>query len=204
MFLFSAMIVNGQVSTAIVSGQVITVSEARNLPNDSWVILSGNIINALIGSNNYVFRDDTGEIIIDIEQRVWRGLYVGVSDRVVISGEIIINRGLVSLKARAISGSSQVHVMPGQALMINQPLAINEARNLPHDSWVILRGNIVGALPGGRNYTFRDSSGEIIIDIERRVWRGLTVGVSDRVEISGEIRINRGQVSLVARAIRGI
>ena len=91
-----------------------------------------------------------------------------------------------------------------QALIVSHPITISEARSLPHDSWVILSGNIVNSLPGGRHYTFRDSSGEIIVEIDWRVWRGLYVGVSDRVEISGEIRINRGQVSLVARVIRGI
>jgi len=75
--------------------------------------------------------------------------------------------------------------------------------NLPHDSWVILNGNIVGQLPEGRhNYSFRDSSGEITVDIGPKEWRGLSAGVSDRVEIYGEVKIHRGQALIKVHAIR--
>ena len=90
-------------------------------------------------------------------------------------------------------------------MTIREPIAINDAVNLPHDSWVILNGNIVSQLREGiNNYSFRDSSGEIIIDIGPKEWRGLSVGVSDRVEIYGEVKITRGQTSIKVQAIRKI
>ena len=189
---------------AFVHGQIVTVSEARNLPQNSWVVLSGNIVNALPGGRNYTFRDSSGEITVDIDHRVWRGLTVGASDMIEIRGEINMNRGLVSVRARALSRNGPVNVRPGQAVTLTRPTTISEARNLPHDSWVILAGNITLALPGGRQYSFRDSSGEMVIEIDQNVWRGLFIGESDLVEISGELRTNQGLASLEVRFIRRI
>ena len=87
-------------------------------------------------------------------------------------------------------------------VMTNRPITVREAKDLPHDSWVTLTGNITGVLPGGHNYTFRDPSGDITVDIGPKEWRGLSVDVSDRVEISGEVKIHRGQISIKVHAIR--
>ena len=189
---------------AVTVSQAITVSEIRNLPHDSWVTLSGNIINSLPGGRHYTFRDSSGEIIVEIDWRVWRGLYVGVSDRVEIGGEVRINRGQLTINVNVLTSSGPANTRPGQALALSHPITVNEARNFPHDSWVILRGNIINSLPGGRHYTFSDSSGEIIIEIEQRVWRGLSIDESDRIEISGELRINRGLVTVNAKAIKRV
>ena len=56
-------------------------------------------------------------------------------------------------------GSTSNNRMQAQAVMNDHPITINEARALPKDSWVILIGNIINALPGGKYYTFRDNSG---------------------------------------------
>jgi len=90
----------------------------------------------------------------------------------------------------------------GQPVMISYPITVNEARNLPHDSWIVLTGNIVNMLPGGRQYTFRDATGDIAVDIGRKEWRGLTVGVSDKVEIYGEVKIHRGLLHIKVHAIK--
>jgi len=179
----------------------ILVSAARNLPKDSWVVLSGNITNTLPGGKYYTFRDSSGEITIEIEPKVWRGLSVEPSDRVVIGGEIEVNKGQVLIEVKTISGSGRMNTRQGQALTITQPITVNEARNLPNDSWVIAAGNIINFV-GKEYYTFRDSSGEISVEIKREVWRGLSVGVSDMVEIHGDLKIKKGQFSIEVKAIR--
>ena len=183
---------------AVMIEHPITVNEARNLPRDSWVILTGNIVNSLPGGRYYTFRDSSGEIIVEIGWRVWRGLSVGATDRVEICGEVNTNRRQVSINVEAITGIDGTNSGQGQAV------TVNEARNLPRDSWVILTGNIVNTLPGqgGRNYTFRDSTGEITVEIDRKTWRGLSVGATDRVEISGGVRTNSRQTSINVKAIR--
>jgi uncharacterized protein (TIGR00156 family) len=181
------------------TSQPITVSEARNLPHDSWVILTGNIVNALPRDRYYTFRDSSGEIVIEIDWRVWRGLSFNASDSVEICGEVIrINRRQVIIKVNAITSIGGTNTGQGRAI------TVSEARNLARDSWVVLTGNILNALSGqrGRFYTLQDSSGEIIIEIDMRVWRGLSAGTSDRVEICGEVIIIRGEVLINVKAIR--
>ena len=182
----------------------VTVAEVRGFPHDSWVTLSGNIINSLPGGRHYTFRDSSGEIIVEIDFRVWRGLYVGVSDRVEISGEVRIQRGQVTINVNVLTGTAVVNPRPGQALALSHPITVNEAKNFPRDSWVILNGNIINSLPGGRHYTFRDSSGEIIVEIEQRIWRGLVLGVDDQVEISGELKLDRGLLTVNVKAIKRV
>ena len=179
----------------------ITVMEARILPHDSFVIVNGNIDGTLPGGKNYTFRDSSGEIAVEIGSKHWRGLSVVPGDNVVIYGEVKIQRGHVLIKVHAITGTGRVNVRHGQPVMISGSATIMEARNLPHDSFVILNGNIVNALPGGKNYTFRDATGEIIVEIGSKHWRGLSVGVYDRVEIYCEVKISRGQVTLKVHAI---
>ena len=192
-------IVTGQ---PVMIGQPITISEARNLPHDSWVVLSGNIINMLPGGRQYTFRDSTGDIAVDIGPKEWRGLSVDTTDRVDIYGEVKSHRGLIHIKVHAITGTGRVSRLPGQPVTVSSAVSINEVRSLPHDSWVVLSGNIVSILSGNRNFLFRDASGEIPIDIGRKEWRGLIVNVSDRVEIFGEVKSNRGLIHIKVRAIR--
>jgi uncharacterized protein (TIGR00156 family) len=61
-----------------------------------------------------------------------------------------------------------------------------EASKLRDDSYVILRGNVIRQL-GEDKYVFRDSSGEINLDIDRDKWRGQIVSPETVVEIKGEI-----------------
>jgi uncharacterized protein (TIGR00156 family) len=65
-------------------------------------------------------------------------------------------------------------------------LTVEDAKKLRDDSPVQLQGNVVRAL-GDEKYAFRDASGEIIVEIDDDVWRGVTVGPDDKVEIRGEI-----------------
>ena len=192
-------IVNGQ---AVMIFQPITVSEAKNLPHDSWVVLAGNIINMLPGGRQYTFRDSSGDIAVDIGPKEWRGLSVDMNDRVEIYGEVKISRGQIHIKAHAITGTGRVNARQGQPVTVNRPVTINEAANLPHDSWVILNGNIISALHGSKNYLLRDISGEITVDIGRKEWRGLSAGVSDMVEIYGEVKNHRGQIHVKVHAVR--
>ncbi|MDR1083701.1 MAG: YgiW/YdeI family stress tolerance OB fold protein [Deltaproteobacteria bacterium] len=63
---------------------------------------------------------------------------------------------------------------------------VEKARQKPDDSYVILRGHIVRHL-GSDKYLFRDSSGEINLDVDRDKWMGQTVTPEDTVVIHGEV-----------------
>ena len=66
-------------------------------------------------------------------------------------------------------------------------VTVAQAGTFANKTPVILTGNVVQAV-GGDRYTFRDSSGEIIVKIsQKRMW-GFSFGANDRVEISGELK----------------
>jgi uncharacterized protein (TIGR00156 family) len=208
LLLFTTVYVHGQGFTGpgtssqpVMVSQPVTISEAKNYPHDSWIVITGNIVSVLPGGRHFMFRDSSGEIPIEIGPKEWRGLSAATSDtaenRVEICGEVKIERGQIFIKVHAITSAAKSNVR-------RDTVTINEAQNLPHDSWVVLTGNIVFSLPPPNDYTFRDSSGEITIDIGPKEWRGLSVGVSDRVEISGEVKRERGKIFIKVHAIRKI
>jgi uncharacterized protein (TIGR00156 family) len=65
----------------------ITVAEAKNLRDDTPVILRGKI-ERFLGDEKYLFSDDNGTIVIELENRVWGSLSVDENEVVEISGEI--------------------------------------------------------------------------------------------------------------------
>jgi len=208
LMLFATLNIHGQGFTGpgtsgqpVVVDKSVTINEAKNYPHDSWVVINGNIVNVLPGGRHFMFRDSSGEIPVEIGPKEWRGLSAVISDsaenRVEICGEVKIERGQTFIKVHAITSVGKTNAN-------RYAVTLNEARNLPHDSWVVLTGNIVFSLPQPNNYTFRDSSGEIIIDIGPKEWRGLSVGASDKVEISGEVKKERGQVFIKVHVIRKI
>jgi len=66
---------------------VSTVQNAQDMKEDSTVALKGNITKR-IKKNKYLFNDNTGEIIVEIEGYAWNGQNVSPTDMVMIVGEI--------------------------------------------------------------------------------------------------------------------
>jgi uncharacterized protein (TIGR00156 family) len=79
----------------------ITVEEAKNLRDDSPVVLQGRIVRSL-GDENYLFSDDTGTITVEIDNRLWRGLSVSQDDPVEITGELERDRRRIKIEASGI------------------------------------------------------------------------------------------------------
>ncbi|ENN8377970.1 YgiW/YdeI family stress tolerance OB fold protein [Providencia rettgeri] len=66
---------------------VTTVVQAKELPDDAWVSLEGNIVKQ-IGKELYEFRDSTGSIAVDIDDKRWRGQVVKPDTKVRLDGEV--------------------------------------------------------------------------------------------------------------------
>ncbi|MDR2199817.1 MAG: NirD/YgiW/YdeI family stress tolerance protein [Deltaproteobacteria bacterium] len=64
-----------------------TVAEALTLRDDSPVILQGNIVRS-VGNEKYILKDSTGEITVDIDDKLWAGRTVNPETKVEIHGEI--------------------------------------------------------------------------------------------------------------------
>lgn len=72
---------------------------------------------------------------------------------------------------------------------VNQSAAVvsvQEALNLNDEDKVVLQGNIINSL-GDEKYTFKDATGEVIIEIDDEDWKGLKVTPENTVEITGEV-----------------
>ncbi|MDR2893529.1 MAG: YgiW/YdeI family stress tolerance OB fold protein [Deltaproteobacteria bacterium] len=86
---------------------------------------------------------------------------------------------------------------PGPALV-----TVDQALKMDDDKKLALRGYIVQSL-GDEEYLFKDDSGSIEVEIDRKRWRGQNVTPKDLIEIHGEIDKDWGKTKVdVKRLIK--
>jgi uncharacterized protein (TIGR00156 family) len=78
----------------------VTVEAAKSLRDDYPVALKGKI-ERFLGDEKYLFSDDSGNIIVEIDDRLWRGISVDQNDTVEIIGEV--DRGFTRVEIEASS-----------------------------------------------------------------------------------------------------
>ncbi|MDR0407810.1 MAG: NirD/YgiW/YdeI family stress tolerance protein [Campylobacteraceae bacterium] len=66
---------------------IVTVETAKSLRDDYPIVLRGKI-ERFLGDEKYLFTDVTGSIVVEIDNRLWRGLSVDQNDTVEIVGEV--------------------------------------------------------------------------------------------------------------------
>ena len=66
---------------------VSTVQNAQSMPEDTMVMLQGNI-SKRIKKDKYLFNDNTGEMVVEIEGYAWNGQEVSPTDVITIIGQI--------------------------------------------------------------------------------------------------------------------
>lgn len=69
---------------------------------------------------------------------------------------------------------------------VQAPTTVKAALAARDDTPVVLVGQIVNSL-GDEKYTFRDSTGEVIVEIDDEDWRGVRVTPENTVELYGEV-----------------
>ncbi|MCL2008152.1 MAG: peptidoglycan DD-metalloendopeptidase family protein [Treponema sp.] len=67
--------------------QLVTAAHAQTLPHDTPLALRGNIIFGL-GTDRYLFRDSSGDMVLKIEEELWNGVNIGQFDRVEVTGDL--------------------------------------------------------------------------------------------------------------------
>ena len=70
--------------------KTVTVKQALSLKDDTKVELKGNVVKAL-GDEKYQFRDSTGTITVEIDDKLWHGKKVAAKTPLTISGEIDVD-----------------------------------------------------------------------------------------------------------------
>ena len=66
---------------------LVTVEQAKGMNDDARVALKGHIVQSL-GGKDYLFKDDTGTINVEIGKKRWQGQNIGPNDLVEIHGEV--------------------------------------------------------------------------------------------------------------------
>jgi len=87
----------------------------------------------------------------------------------------------VSLAKAQVSGGFE-----GPVADAPKQITIQEALILNDDDKVVLEGNIINSL-GDEKYTFKDATGEIIIEIDDEDWNGEKATPENTVVIFGEV-----------------
>jgi uncharacterized protein (TIGR00156 family) len=78
-----------------------TVAEAKNAPDEHPVVLRGTIERRL-SYDRYMFSDDSGTIVIEINWLVWGDLTIDSIDTVEITGEVDEHSGEKEVEVRKI------------------------------------------------------------------------------------------------------
>ncbi|QIW14913.1 TIGR00156 family protein [Pasteurellaceae bacterium RH1A] len=68
-------------------GQVMTIAQAKEAKDNSIVTLEGNIVKQ-IDKDEFIFRDASGEIKIEVEDEAWNGQNITPSDKIRIEGKL--------------------------------------------------------------------------------------------------------------------
>ncbi|CAM4101759.1 YgiW/YdeI family stress tolerance OB fold protein [Pluralibacter gergoviae] len=80
---------------------------------------------------------------------------------------------------------------------------VDAAKRLQDDAPVTLRGNIIQQ-NSDDDYTFKDSTGTISVDIDRKHWNGVNVTPSDVVEIIGEVDKDKKGVEIDVKQLKKV
>lgn len=142
----------------------------------TWVMMQGTLAPAS-RHEWYILTDSTGEISLEIDDDAWRGL-------IIRSGETVVVEGKLEKKGPSIKIEIKNMMKPGETG--SQLVKAAQARQMPDDTWVILRGYIKRNIEKDM-YLFQDSSGEIAVKIKSDIMRNLGAGPETMVEIRGEV-----------------
>ncbi|WP_445497196.1 YgiW/YdeI family stress tolerance OB fold protein [Photorhabdus sp. SF281] len=67
--------------------RISTTEQVKNMWDDSWVVLEGNIESRIRG-DHFIFRDNAGVIEVEIDHKYWNGQTITPQDKVRIEGEV--------------------------------------------------------------------------------------------------------------------
>ena len=80
---------------------VVTVQQAKTMKDDEKVTLKGTI-ESHTGGDKYIFKDASGTIGVEIDDRQWEGQTISATDRVEIFGEIDKDSNSVEVNVKRI------------------------------------------------------------------------------------------------------
>jgi uncharacterized protein (TIGR00156 family) len=82
-------------------------------------------------------------------------------------------------------------------------VTVEDAKSLKDDYPVVLRGKIERFLCDEK-YLVADETGSIVVEIDHRLWRGLSVDQNDTIEITGEVDRGFVRTEIEASSIKKV
>lgn len=67
--------------------EIMNVVDVKELKDDSAVIIQGHIIQQL-EEDKYLFKDETDEVVVDIDKKAWNNVDVRSSDIIQLKGKV--------------------------------------------------------------------------------------------------------------------
>ncbi|AHG18927.1 hypothetical protein Z042_04395 [Chania multitudinisentens RB-25] len=77
----------------------------------------------------------------------------------------------------------------------------NQVKSLNDNAWVILQGNLEQRI-GDDTYTFRDATGTLTVEIDRKRWNGQTITPKDKVQLEGKVDKEWNSVEVDVKSIK--
>ena len=78
---------------------------------------------------------------------------------------------------------------------------VDKVKSMSDDAWVMLQGNIEQRV-GDDTYTFRDASGTLTVEIDKKRWNGQTITPKDKVQLEGKVDKDRSSVEVDVKNIK--
>ncbi|CAI1991385.1 YgiW/YdeI family stress tolerance OB fold protein [Serratia fonticola] len=78
---------------------------------------------------------------------------------------------------------------------------VDKVKSLSDDTWVMLQGNIEQRV-GDDTYTFRDATGTLTVEIDRKRWNGQTITPKDKVQLEGKVDKDWSNVEVDVKNIK--
>lgn len=88
------------------NGTLVTVKQAQEMSDHDWVTLRGHI-EKRIGDEDYLFRDATGTMTVEIDHKRWEGQVVGPQDNIELQGKLDKDFNSLELDVKKVRKLSQ-------------------------------------------------------------------------------------------------
>lgn len=102
----------------------------------------------------------------------------------------LIQTALLTTLLASTATMSMANSAVNQDAISVQTVTVQQAKQLPDDRHVKIKGYVVKAL-GDENYQFRDATGSIQVEIDDELWNGKGVSAKTPVTIIGEVDVDR-------------
>lgn len=78
---------------------------------------------------------------------------------------------------------------------------VDKVKSLSDDTWVVLQGNIEQRVSDD-TYTFRDATGTLTVEIDKKRWNGQTITPQDKVQLEGKVDKDWSNVEVDVKSIK--